>query len=67
MNMSNKGGSSVDISIPFRRGNKIIIGSQRKGGTCVRDRKGERKRKAGSGMGEDKRETQRVREMNRNT
>ena len=54
----------VDVSVLLRRGNKIISGSRGKerGG---RDKGGEEKRGAGSGVGGNGRDVQRVRKLNR--
>jgi hypothetical protein len=57
-----KEGQSVDASIPLRKGNKIIKGcSQREGSRWERGEGG--KRGAESGMGRDKIEVQRARNM----
>jgi hypothetical protein len=58
------------LQILLRRGNKIITGGRgreggREGGTDGPGREGEEE--AGSCMGKDRREVQRIRKMNRNT
>jgi hypothetical protein len=66
MKLNKKEGPSVDTSIPFRRGNKIITKGRGREGTWVREGKGEGKSEAGSGMGgRQEREAQRVRRMHK--
>jgi hypothetical protein len=55
---------SVDASVLFRRGNKIINGG-RGMETLKRERRG-REKGTGSGVGGDRREVQRLRKLNRN-
>jgi hypothetical protein len=63
MKLNKKEGPSVDASIPVRKGNKIIMGEQRREGPgCERGEK-ERKggKQSGPGMERHRREVQRAR------
>jgi hypothetical protein len=56
---------SVDASILHRRGNKIITGCRGREGPRREREQGGKKRRAGSGIGRNGREVQRVRKLNR--
>jgi hypothetical protein len=65
MKLNKKKGSSVDTSIPLRRGNKIITGGRvREGPGGERERKGEERTELG--MRDDRRKAQRARRTNGN-
>ena len=65
MEFKKKKEQNVDASILHRTGNKTITGGRGREGPG-REREEGGKREAGSGVGRDRREVQRVKKLNRN-
>jgi hypothetical protein len=67
MNFKKKEDQSVHDSILYIAGNEIITGVRGREGGREGKKRERGKREAGTGMGRDRREVQRVRKLNRST